>query len=513
MAESSPTRHTRTLIGLGLLVVGLCAGILFMLVIDREDAPRIVESVELGQPASMAEPAREDSNALLEEVPLARLNAQFKEVAGRVTSSVVFIMVSVGDGASGDGPAEPFFQQQRPPRQSVGSGVIISEDGYIVTNNHVIEGAGEIQVVLNDKRQYAARVVGIDASTDLAVLKVDAARLPAIPLGNSDRVEVGEWVIAVGNPFRLTSTVTAGIVGALGRRVNIIEGSDSIEDFIQTDAAISPGNSGGALVNLRGELVGINTAIASRSGWYEGYGFAVPVNLMQRVARDLIEYGAVRRGYMGVAIQEVNALRAREIGLEEIRGVYISEVHEGGAADAAGLRIGDVVLAVGGREVSASNQLQSLVASYRPGERVRLTVWRAEAVRHVDIELMARDEGWLGSLRGDRSPDHAPGPPPALPTPHLFELDDWGLGLRAATEEEQDAFGTVEGAYLAYIQQGSVAGRAGLPRDVLLTAVEGVEVRSVPEALRLLNGADGASVLLRVRRRDRAAAFYEVEVP
>ncbi len=517
MERNAPRRSVRLLIGLGLVIAGLCAGILTMLVVGRmtgAEGPRVVERVELGPPAVSNDrrAAVRDSGAA-PSMPLAQLNNRFKTIASEVTPSVVYILVELGEAEAEEltGP-ERFFRR---PRQSVGSGVIVSEDGYIVTNNHVISGAGEIRVTLADKRQFEARVVGADPSTDLAVLKIDAEGLPAIPIGNSDGVDVGEWVIAVGNPFRLTSTVTAGIVGALGRQVNIIDGSFGIENFIQTDAAISPGNSGGPLVNLRGEMIGINTAIASRSGAYEGYGFSVPSNLMRRVVSDLIAYGQVRRGYLGVSIQGVDASAAQEIGLDRIRGVYVAPTRTGGAAHEAGIRAGDVVLSIDGQPVDAPNRLQGLVARYQPGDEIALTVWRDGALRRFRVELMGRDEEWISSVREEES---APEPEPErripelAPSPQLFELEAWGLGLRSATDAERQAFGA-EGAYLSYVEQGSPAAVAGVPRDALLTAVEGAPTASVDDALEALGTAEGPTVLFRVQRRSGISAFYEVEVP
>ncbi|MEX0746573.1 MAG: trypsin-like peptidase domain-containing protein, partial [Rhodothermales bacterium] len=316
------------LIGIGLVLVGLAAGILGMLVLaENATQPpaqgRIVERVQLGREAPDVEIPVPDSGIVAEAHGLNRL---FKAVADMVTPTVVYIQVEVPVGRDSarqwyhefDGESRPRFFDN-PLRQSVGSGVLISNEGYIVTNYHVVENAERIQVTLADKRLYDARIIGTDPSTDLAVLKVDdGSQLPVIRLGDSDGIEVGEWVLAIGNPFRLTSTVTAGIISATGRQVNIIEDSFRIEDFIQTDAAINPGNSGGALVNLDGELVGIATAIATESGSYEGYGFAVPVSLMERVVKDIIEHGEVRRGFLGVEIQDLDARLARRLGMDRI---------------------------------------------------------------------------------------------------------------------------------------------------------------------------------------------------
>lgn len=262
-----------------------------------------------------------------------------------------------------------------------GSGVIVSGDGYIVTNNHVIENASEIEVILNDNSKYTAKIVGADPSTDIAVLKIEAKNLNPIQLGNSDDIRIGEWVLAVGNPFNLTSTVTAGIVSAKARNINLLSDRSKsdvvpIESFIQTDAAVNPGNSGGALVNTRGELVGINTAIASQTGSYAGYSFAVPVNLVKKVMSDLIDYGIVQRGYLGVQISDISQELMEQKELPNLKGVYIGGIAEGGSAEKAGVKEGDVILKVGSKEVNSTASLQEEIGKGRPGDKVALTIRR-----------------------------------------------------------------------------------------------------------------------------------------
>ena len=279
-----------------------------------------------------------------------------------------------------------------------GSGVIISSEGYIVTNNHVIENASEIQVILNDNSEYTAKIVGADPSTDLAVLKIEGAtNLIPMKFGNSDDLQIGEWVLAVGNPFNLTSTVTAGIVSAKARNINLLsERSDKsivpIESFIQTDAAVNPGNSGGALVNTAGELVGINTAIASQTGAYSGYSFAIPVALVEKVVKDLIDYGLVQRAYLGVQISSINQELKEKEKLPNLKGVFINSVIEKGSADKAGLKTGDVILKVGVKEVNSPAQLQEQIGKHRPGDKVVLTVRKKNGDEEtVDILLRNMD--------------------------------------------------------------------------------------------------------------------------
>lgn len=260
--------------------------------------------------------------------------------------------------------------------RSNGSGVVYSGDGYIITNHHVVSQSNRLEITLPNKRKLEGRVIGTDPTTDIALVKVEAYNLQALRFGDSDKIEVGEWVLAVGNPFNLTSTVTAGIVSAKARNLNIIRGSYSIESFIQTDAVVNPGNSGGALVNDRGELIGINTAIISESGGYEGYSFAIPSNLVRKVIRDLREFGAVQRAVLGVGIREVDDELAAELGLPSVAGVYISGITSGGGADKAGLVAGDVIVGINDVRVSSVPELQEQIARYRPGDRITVQFYR-----------------------------------------------------------------------------------------------------------------------------------------
>ena len=276
-----------------------------------------------------------------------------------------------------------------------GSGVIVSSKGYIVTNNHVIKDASEIEVILNDESKYKAKVVGVDPSTDIAVLKIEGENFQSISMGDSDNLEVGEWVLAVGNPFNLTSTVTAGIVSAKARNINLLTDPTNqniipIESFIQTDAAVNPGNSGGALVNTKGELVGINTAIASQTGSYAGYSFAIPVNLAQKVISDLIDFGVVQRAFLGVQIADINQELKEKENLPDLKGVYIAKVIENGSADKGGLKDGEVILKIGTKEVNSVSSLQEEIGKRRPGDKVNVTV-RDKSKQEKVKELVLRN--------------------------------------------------------------------------------------------------------------------------
>ena len=298
--------------------------------------------------------------------------------------------------------SDPFFefffgrpQQSRemPAQQASGSGVIISEDGYIVTNNHVIDKAQQIQVVLNDKREFTATLVGTDPNTDIALLKIDATGLPVIIMGNSDDLRVGEWVLAVGNPFNLTSTVTAGIVSAKARNINILNADMKIESFIQTDAAVNPGNSGGALVNTRGELVGINTAIASQTGSYSGYSFAVPTSIVQKVVSDIRNYGIVQRAILGVQMQEITSELKKEKNLTTLQGVYVVKVVPDGAADKAGIEPGDVITQIDSTPIKTGTDLQEQIGRHRPGDTVTVTILRKGSLLTKTACLTNREGG------------------------------------------------------------------------------------------------------------------------
>ncbi len=277
--------------------------------------------------------------------------------------------------------------RQMPQRQASGSGVIISHDGYIVTNNHVIDRASQIEVVLNDKRSFAATLVGTDPNTDIALLKIEADSLPVILMGNSDNLRVGEWVLAVGNPFNLTSTVTAGIVSAKARNINILDSDMKIESFIQTDAAVNPGNSGGALVNTRGELVGINTAIASQTGSYAGYSFAVPTSIVQKVVSDIKQFGMVQRAVLGVQLQEITSALKAEKNLSTLQGAYVARVVENSAAAKAGIQNGDVITHVNTIAIRTVTDLQEQIGRHRPGDKVTITILRNNAQHTFTAEL------------------------------------------------------------------------------------------------------------------------------
>jgi S1-C subfamily serine protease len=367
-------------------------------------------------------------------------------------------------------------------QQASGSGVIISKDGYIVTNYHVIQQAEQIQVTLNDKRAYDATLVGADPNTDLAVLKIDEEGLPFIAWGNSDDVKIGEWVLAVGNPFNLTSTVTAGIVSAKARNINIISGNGSgsgaVESFIQTDAAVNPGNSGGALVNTNGQLVGINTAIASQNGSFTGYSFAVPVNLVKKIVTDLIEFGMVQRGYLGVNIQDVDANLAKNKNLDKVSGVYVIGVMKNGAAEDAKLREGDVITAIDKVNVANVAELQEQVNRHRPGDKVEVTYIRKGEEQKVTATLKNKNNT-TEIIRKDEG---------------IKAVESLGATFEQMDQEELKRLGINAGLRVSKLDDGKLR-TSGMKEGFIITAVDKVPVGTPEELKDILENKKGGILI------------------
>ena len=341
-----------------------------------------------------------------------------------------------------------------------GSGVVLTPDGYIVTNNHVVEGADEVEVTFNNKVKKTAVIIGTDPTTDLALIKVEASDLPFLTFGDSDNVRIGEWVLAVGNPFNLTSTVTAGIVSAKARNLSILGEGTSVESFIQTDAAVNPGNSGGALVNTKGELIGINAAIASHTGSYEGYSFAIPSNIVRKVVDDLLLYGTAQRGYLGVQIAELTQELADKEGLEDIDGVYVGEVTEGGAAKLAGMKAGDVITAINGKKVNSTTQLKESIGQYRPGDKVDVEVNRNGHHHHYELTLL-NEAGNVNLVKNGEA----------------FYNSEFGLMLQPVNQNDMSRLDIKNGLKIVEIRQGRFM-NSGVPVDFVITKVNGHSVNS-----------------------------------
>ncbi len=368
-----------------MLAVSALGGILtlggYIFFFEHQEVP---ENIKVAQMPNVI-PSSYESSALA-----AAENTDFTVVAEKSIHAVVHVK-NLSTTSSRSNPLYEFFYGQSPvPERQVvgsGSGVIISSDGYIITNNHVIKGARKLEVTLNNKESFEAEVVGADESTDIALLKINKSDLPYLPFGDSDHLSVGEWVLAVGNPFNLTSTVTAGIVSAKARDINIMNNNKVIESFIQTDAAVNPGNSGGALVNTRGNLIGINTAISSQTGSYIGYSFAVPSNIAKKVIEDILEFGNVQRAYLGINYEELNSEKASEFGVGSTEGVLITRIIDQGAAKEAGLMVNDIIVKMDEVKIANFSDLQGFLGSKRPGDEVQVTVLRNEVNKVVKVKL------------------------------------------------------------------------------------------------------------------------------
>ena len=435
-----------------------------------------------------------DGNRFAHQVSMSGVppGADFTEASANTINSVVHITTKVVSTTFQRDPFQELFygpgaggREFKQYGASSGSGVIVSSEGYIVTNNHVIDDASEIEVTLNDNSKYTAKVIGTDPSTDIAVLKIEAKDLSPISLGNSDDLRIGEWVLAVGNPFNLTSTVTAGIVSAKARNINLLsdragQATVPIESFIQTDAAVNPGNSGGALVNTRGELVGINTAIASQTGSYSGYSFAVPVNLVQKVMRDLIDYGVVQRGYLGVQISDINQELKEKENLPNLKGVFLAKVIDDGSADKAGLKDGDVILKIGSKEVNSVAELQEEIGKRRPGDKVTITVRRKNGNEEVKDLVLRNKDGETKLVSKEEVSRNA-----AL-----------GATFRELTEKEKKELNVKNGVKIESLSAGKLKS-VGLREGMVITKVNNELITNVEQLTLKLNNKN-SGVLLEV---------------
>lgn len=444
----------------------------------------------------------------------------FTQAAAAVTPAVVYIRTTYSSSPSGSGQQDQMEQmfgdmfgmgrrrQQAGPQRASGSGVIISTDGYIVTNNHVVEKADKIEITTNDHRQFSAKVVGTDPNTDLALIKISATNLPIVKFGNSDDAKVGEWVLAVGNPFNLTSTVTAGIVSAKGRNVGIIgreEDQDQqnpfgertqssvptlnkgIESFIQTDAVINPGNSGGALVNTKGELIGINSAILSHTGSYEGYGFAIPINLAKKVLNDIEKFGKVKRGYVGVQFVELNPDVAQEKGIKTTNGLLVNELVQGGGAQQAGIRKDDIITKVEGNTVYESSDLQEKVARLQPGDKINLTVLRDGKEQTIAVTLKADNGSALATTR----------------TKSAEEIyNKLGASFAPLTAAQKQKYHMSSGVLVTQVRQGRMFDELEIEEGSVITSVNKVPVNSPSDIDKALSNVKGGSLFIAGIRPD-----------
>lgn len=443
------------------------------------------EPVEVGKDTSV-QPKFTKYNVKEVEVP----SFNFKEVSDMVKPSVVHIKTKVSRGG-GRSQRFDFFEELYPPKIGSGSGVIVSSKGHILTNNHVIADASEIKVILNDKRQFEAEVVGRDPSTDLAVIQVDANDLQPVGFGDSDDLQVGEWVLAVGNPFNLTSTVTAGIVSAKARNLNILGGGSHIESFIQTDAAVNPGNSGGALVGIDGKLVGINTAIASKTGQYAGYSFAVPASIANKVFKDIKEFGEVKRGFIGVRIRNVTEEVAQDNNLANITGAYVAQTTANSAAEEAGIQSGDIIVSVDGRQVSSVPELQEIVGLKRPGDEVKVTIVRDGEKLTKELTLRGKE----GDMKVASNEE---------PSKLKKEL---GAEFEALDEQKAQELGIDEGVQVKAVNQGKFQ-EIGIPEGFIITKINNKQVNSKDEIYRIISSNQSEGVLIEGLNPDGSKGYY-----
>lgn len=463
-------------------------------------------------------------------VTVKALNDQFVAVSSAVTKSVVSISVTVERKSKSKqvpndffrffGPDGEEFDQQQPPDQGegAGSGVVITADGYVVTNNHVVENAkeGGITVTTSEKKEYKARLVGRDPLTDLALLKIDGVFIPVHFAKRSD-IRIGEWVIAVGNPLGLKSTVTTGIISALGRGIGIVGTNDlnssrnnrAVENFIQTDAAINPGNSGGGLFNLDGSLVGINTAIASRTGVNAGYGFAIPIDMVHSVALDLMDDGKIQRGYIGVEITSVDETAAKAVGLPKVSGVNVHKVVPKGAGESAGIEVGDVILEVDGNPVKTSNDLQNEIVLRRAGDKVTLKLWRdlKEITKTVKLKGLDSDADFAAA-----NPRAGNGVTSSTDDPVAFK--DFGFTASPLTSDQRSSFGTNQGVYVSKVERAGSVARRGLRQGTVILKADGKEISSPSQLEKILGSKRaGDGVLLVVKDSDGTKSSISILVP
>jgi serine protease Do len=399
------------------------------------------------------------------------LSEDFVRASQVATPCVVFIKTISQQQQMSTDPFFDFWSNmdffgRRGPVTSSGSGVIISKDGYIVTNLHVVKDADQIEVITNNnKHSYKAKLIGTDASTDLALIKIEGANLQHIVFGNSDNVKIGEWVLAVGNPFNLTSTVTAGIVSAKGRNINIVNSRFPIESFIQTDAAINPGNSGGALVNVNGELVGINTAIASNTGSYNGYGFAIPVNIVQKIIKDLIEFNEVQRGFTGLDVKDIDASLANKLNVNDNLGVYVQSVLLEGPSDVAGIKVGDIIIKVNEKPIDSKSIFDEQVSYARPGEKMKLTLLREGKEMEVYIKLINK-EGNTAIMRK-----------------HTVTSATLGADFEPVSKVEAERYGIKSGIKVTNIKGGKFR-QMNIPEEFIITAFNKKEYTSADQFIK-----------------------------
>ena len=500
-----------------LISLGIIFGVVLVSSFKGVDFSFAGEDVKLG-----AQQAPVKSNSTLQA-----LNEAFHDVGKTVTPSVVYVQVEMNGESESDpqddqnqfffkffGPHFKFDMPKRGPEVGAGSGVIITSNGYVLTNNHVVANAKKngVTVQLADTRKFKAKLIGTDKYTDLAVLKIDADNLPVAALGNSDDVEVGHIVFAIGAPLGLKSTMTQGIVSALGRDIGIIGDEYRIENFIQTDAAVNPGNSGGPLVNINGEVIGINTAIATTNARYQGYSFAIPLNLAKRVATDIIKYGKFRRGFLGVQIKDVDAVYAKAAGLDKKKGVWVESVTKDAAGDKAGVEDGDIILSVDGKEVNTVQTLQTAIASKHPGETIELKIWRDKKEIAKKVTLGARDEKEETVAENAISEKDESGS--EVGTEKTVDVKEIGVTVKSIDSKIKKRYEVEKGVLVSDIEDLSPAQERGLKKGDVVTDI-GDQKISTPDQFEksIKKLKPGDAVMLRVKGEDKKMRFVPIEIP
>lgn len=473
-------------------IIGFSTGFLGLIVGAEWYKSEIISEIEQDSPAQFSNFRSSESEPVVTRADMPADTSLFREdfvqASFSSTNSVVFIQTSTEYEYLGRSVFDWFFEPRSQQKVGSGSGVIFSKDGYIVTNNHVIEDADIIRVTVG-KKIYDAELIGTDPSTDLAVIKVEDDDLPAIALGKSSNVNVGEWVLAVGNPFNLTSTVTAGIVSAKGRNINILRDRFPIESFIQTDAAINPGNSGGALVNKKGELIGINTAILSRTGSYAGYGFAVPVDIVKKVYTDLVKYGQVQKALTGAEFLDIDSEIADKLELQSLQGVLITAVARNSASEKAGLEKGDVILRANGKQVDSKANLEEYLAGLYPGDEIDLVVRRDDRTLNKSMTLTNR-EGTTGILRKV-----------------TYYSEDLQATFEALPKADRDAYGVSGGIKVIEFDRRGFFARLDIPEGFIITSINGRPMDTPEELSELLSRIRGRVTIVGIDRNGRQVYF------
>jgi len=506
-----------TLAAVFLISLGIIFGVVLVSSFKGVDFSFAGDDVKLGAQQTPTKP-----NATLQT-----LNEAFHEVSKTVTPSVVYIQVEMsresGSNSQEDpgqffhrffGPDFKFDMPKSEPEIGAGSGFIITANGYILTNNHVVANAKKngMKVTLYDTREFKAKLIGTDKYTDLAVIKIDAENLPVAMLGNSDDVEVGHIVFAIGAPLGLQSTMTQGIVSALGRNIGIIGDAYGIENFIQTDAAVNPGNSGGPLVNINGEVVGINSAIATTNARYQGYSFAIPLNLAKQVATDIIKYGKFRRGFLGVQIRPVDAVYAKAAGLDKTKGVAVESVTKDASADKAGLEYGDIILTVDGKEVNSPQELQTTIASKHPGSIISLKIWRDKKAIEKKVTLGSRDEeGETVAEKVQSGKDETDSDVEADKTVDVKEI---GVTVKSIDAKIKKRYEVEKGVLVSDIEELGPAQERGLKKGDIVTDIGDQKISTPDQFGKSINKLKpGDAVMLRVKGEDKKMRFVPIEIP